>query len=286
MSKVIVSAEDLAILIVDWEKSASHEHDEAQQMRIEGAYARLQDPEPYNVLLGGHGLGQHQAAEEPEPGYLNGLLAQREMLREYLQKVLVHVGMIEPWAGLGDLDAFNDGPLLCVASEDFIASTPDAKALLTHPLFALDADGGGSLVHTEHSDGGPMCQACVLESRIERVIASAEQSDEIEHQGHKVTVTGKAEDDDIVMQMFTDTRPVVRMTMGLTRDDAAEIAGDLAMAATNRTHRIMPLPPEGFRSPIQMLKDEAHAAEVQHPVETHHPDCTSPAYHEGQCPLP
>lgn len=55
---------------------------------------------------------------------------QRELLRESLQQLLVHVGMIAPWAGLGDLDAFNDGPLLCLAVADFIESCPDAKERL------------------------------------------------------------------------------------------------------------------------------------------------------------
>jgi hypothetical protein len=102
--------------------------------------------------------------------------------------------------------------------------------------------------------------------------------EEIEYEGHKVTVTGTAEADDIVMQMYTDTRPVVRMTMGLTRDDAAEIAGDLAMAATNREHS------SGDAEVIPLLAPLRERAEYSEFV--HDDRCLSPNYHEGSCPLP
>lgn len=55
---------------------------------------------------------------------------QRDLLRESLQHLLVHVGMIESWAGLGDLDNTNDGALLMMATDDFIRATPNAKDLL------------------------------------------------------------------------------------------------------------------------------------------------------------
>lgn len=124
--KVLVDEEDLAVLIVEYEKGPRDPYeDEARQMKVDGAYARLQEPEPAPVSDDEYDVGemlntiaalrtQVEEAVDPAP-----LLAQRELLRKALQMVLVHDGCILPYAGLGDLDATNDGALLVMVAEDY-----------------------------------------------------------------------------------------------------------------------------------------------------------------------
>ena len=72
-----------------------------------------------------------------EPVDINALVVQRELLREALRGLLIHVGMIADWAGQGDLDTTNEGAALMLATEDFMQSCPLAKELLHQPLIVL-----------------------------------------------------------------------------------------------------------------------------------------------------
>jgi hypothetical protein len=49
---------------------------------------------------------------------------QREQLRQALRSVLIAHSVIAPWAGDGDLDATNDGPLLLMVAEQFANAAP------------------------------------------------------------------------------------------------------------------------------------------------------------------